>query len=390
MKRGASKISPLWRWLGWRMVILAMLALLMVGGGMWVRFLLWEQQNRQTIPQYVQQELRVLEANPTANTQRLGEIYGQYLFGNYFSDEVVLTDLLWFGSLMLATVPLIIAGGVWLGWRLSRQIEALANAAGEIAHGRFAARADYFHGAPPALQQLTVDFNHMASQLERYERELQASSAAIAHELRTPLTAAMGRLQGVMDGVFMADAANLGLIRNQLVQLSRLVGDLHLLSLARAGELRLHLGEFLLRLLLEERLAWCSRPPSMRISLKVDSQLRLKADRDRIGQVVSILLDNAMRYAASGKWLSLSATRVGKDVCLLVEDAGPGFSVEHLTRVGERFWRADSSRSRHAGGSGLGLAIARAICEAHQGEIMVENRRGGGACFRITFPQDIA
>jgi len=103
--------------------------------------------------------------------------------------EVLRADLWWFSALVLVALPLIIGGGIWVSLRLSRPLAVVAVAARRIAGGDFQARAAQVSTAPAALQHLLADFNHMAERLERHERELQASSAAIAHELRTPLTA---------------------------------------------------------------------------------------------------------------------------------------------------------------------------------------------------------
>lgn len=381
--------EPLWRWISLRMIGLAMVAILVIGGGMWLRFSWWEAHQRAAIPEPVRQELQQLEAQPTEHRQRLLQIYGEYLYGEYFTNEAVNEDMLFFGAFVLLSIPLIVGGGVWVSLHLSRQLSAVAIAADHIAQGDFTTRATRVAHTPPALRSLTSDFNRMAERLERQERELQASSAATAHELRTPLTAAKGRLQGLLDGVFEPTPQNFHLIMCQLDQLNRLIDDLYLLSLVSARQLSLLPSEFTLRSLLEERIAWAAprlQASQMQASLDVAEDLRVLADRGRVGQVISILLDNAIRYAASGGWVALSARRQGAGVRIEVEDGGAGFAPEHLDRVCDRFWRAESSRSRHAGGSGLGLAVAVAICQAHGGRLSVRNRDGGGALTRIDLP----
>lgn len=381
--------EPLWRWISLRMIGLAMAAILAIGAGMWLRFSWWEAHLRATIPEPVRQELQVLESQPTEHRQRLLQIYGEYMYGEYFTNEAVHEDMLFFGVFVLLSIPLIVGGGVWVSLRLSRQLSAVAISADQIAQGNFTSRAALVSHTPAALRSLTSDFNRMAERLERHERELQASSAATAHELRTPLTAAKGRLQAILDGVFEPTPQNFQLIMGQLDQLNRLIDDLYLLSLVSAGQLTLSPAEFALRPLLEERIAWAApRLQAVRMQAELDAaeNLCLQADRHRVGQVLSILLDNAIRYAASGGWIALSARQQGKGVCIEVEDGGPGFAPEHLDLVCDRFWRAESSRSRHAGGSGLGLAVAVAICQAHAGRLSVHNRDGGGARITIYLP----
>ncbi|WP_414502579.1 sensor histidine kinase [Zymobacter sp. IVIA_5232.4 C2] len=389
-KRRVRPGAPLWRWIGVRMIALAMSAILFVCGGMWLRFAWWEGHLRAKIPAPVRQELDMLEAQPRGDRQRLLQIYGEYMYGEYFTNESENKDLLFFGGFIVLSIPLILVGGAWMSLRLSRQLSAVAISADQIAQGDFTSRAALAQHSPEALRSLTDDFNRMAERLERRERELQASSAATAHELRTPLTAAKGRLQGMLDGVFEPTAQNFQLIMRQLDQLNHLINDLYLLSLISAEQLALSPSDFAVRSLLEERMAWAAprlRELGMQAQVEANDALQLRADRDRLGQVVSILLDNAMRYAASGGWVILQARLQEGGVLIAVDDGGPGFAPEHLARACDRFWRAESSRSRHAGGSGLGLAVAAAIVQAHGGHLTVHNRDGGGASLRIVLPR---
>ncbi|EHP40582.1 two component sensor histidine kinase [Cupriavidus basilensis OR16] len=389
MKLATRRPETLWRWISVRMIALAVIALAVVGGGMWYRFAMWNSKMREAIPEPVRQELDALEAAPGENRARLRQIYGEYLYGDYFAPEMVREDMLIFAALVMIALPLIIAGGVWVSLRLSRQLGAVAVSACAISRGDFSSRASLVAHTPPALQNLTINFNHMAERLQRYDREQQESSAVIAHELRTPLTAAIGRLQGILDGVFPTEPAQLEVLMRQLRQLNRLTEDLHLLSMANAGQLDLSLNEFTLSALCKERLAWAAKTLEalmMRVELHIPERLMLLADRDRIGQLLSIVIDNTLRYATTGQELVLRAHVQHGELILLAEDRGPGFAPEHLDRVCERFWRAEYSRSRHAGGSGLGLSIAVAICAAHGGALTVHNRSGGGARIRIRLP----
>jgi signal transduction histidine kinase len=179
------------------------------------------------------------------------------------------------------------------------------------------------------------------------------------------------------------------MVHRQLAQINRLVGDLHLLSMARANKLMLEFSDILINDLVDERLAWVAQPlqnAEIKVLVGIPKQLTVSADRDRIGQVLSILIDNVLRYAASGKSLSIEASASINDVTISICDRGPGVALEQLPRMIDRFWRADDSRARHSGGSGLGLAIASAICQAHGGSLEFTRRVGGGLCARIQLP----
>lgn len=168
------------------------------------------------------------------------------------------SDWLIFYALVLASIPLIIALGFLASRPLSRQFSVVAATARRVTSGDFSARAELVPGAPLELNRLAEDFNAMCEKLSRYEREVLESSAILAHELRTPLNAAMGRVQGILDGVFAPEPDQLTLIHRQLTQLNRLISDLHFLSMARAGELHFIDEPFDMAELVAERMAWSS------------------------------------------------------------------------------------------------------------------------------------
>lgn len=229
--------------------------------------------------------------------------------------------------------------------------------------------------------------------LQQYEREVRASSAVLAHELRTPLNAAMGRVQGMLDGVFPLEAAQLQAVHRQLDEINRLISDLYLVSLARAGQLVLEREEFSLRELLAERLEWAAprlQQAGMVLLWPEATALTVHADRGRTGQLLSILIDNVLRYAADGKVLEMTARRVGAMVEICVSDRGAGVPEDQLPTMLDRFWRAERSRARDCGGSGLGLAIAAAICQAHGGDLACRNRQGGGLAVTACLPTAFA
>jgi signal transduction histidine kinase len=142
--------------------------------------------------------------------------------------------------------------------------------------------------------------------------------------------------------------------------------------------------------LIEERLSWIAthiESGAVRVTRDLDPALTVETDRERLGQVFSILMDNALRYAAEGGELAIRVTLEGEQRLFIeLADRGPGFVPEALPLTLDRFWRAESARSQHRAGSGLGLSIASAISTAHGGSLTVMNRDGGGAIIRITLP----
>ena len=272
------------------------------------------------------------------------------------------------------------------------QLSDVVHAAKEVTHGNFSYRVCIVDRAPNEFKELAIDFNAMITKLERYEREIQDSSAILAHELRTPLNAAMGRLQGMIDGIFPSTPEQLQMVLVRLDSLNRLVSDLHFLSLARAGQLQLTKEPFSVSVLIDERLSWVDSQVTMnaiKIHRQIDPHLSVYADRHRLGQVFSILIDNIIRYAADGCYLGISAESNNGLLTMDFSDYGPGIAPHNLERMFDRFWRAENSRALHSGGSGLGLAIASAICSAHGGTIHAFNQEGNGTVMRIALPSHL-
>jgi two-component system, OmpR family, sensor histidine kinase AdeS len=278
---------------------------------------------------------------------------------------------------------------LFLADRLARPIAEVAGAARKIAKGDLSARADCADTGIGESAQLITDFNQMAAALERFEREMNESSAAIAHELRTPLTVLRGYVQGAIDGVFPPTNTHLTLLLVHIESLSRVVDDLQTLSLANNGALSmtreamdasLEVGTLLDAL--EPSLA--SSGLTLRRTLH---EAPMSGDPVRVRQAVSALIDNAKNYAAVGKIIEIETGSTLTGVFVRVLDYGPGMTCEQIARGFERFWRAEPSRGKASGGSGLGLSVVKAIALAHSGQAHLRNREGGGLCAELLFPK---
>ncbi|WP_369981500.1 sensor histidine kinase [Xanthomonas bundabergensis] len=384
--------APLWQWVGLRMSALAVVTVLAIVFAMWLRFAIWDIVTLHKLPPAARQEMMELRQDPHSNEQRLWQLFARYYDVADFLPGLASRDWLLLAVLVISSIPVIVVCGLLASRPLSRQFSNVAEAARRISDGDFSARAKVIPSAPDELASFAMDFNGMTAQLQQYEREVRDSSAMLAHELRTPLNAAMGRVQGMLDQVFPCSDEQLQMVHRQLEQINRLVGDLHLLSMARANQLMLEPHTFPIDVLIRERLAWLAQPlqaAQMDVQLRVSGPLTISADRDRIGQVLSVLIDNALRYAAVGKSLLVEASTGSSDVLICVSDRGPGVAPELLSRMVDRFWRAEDSRARHSGGSGLGLSIAAAICHAHGGALEFANREGGGLCARVRLPRAV-
>ncbi len=381
--------KPLWHWVGMRMSMLAVGAVIVIAFCMWLHVTVSDWLTLQAMPTEVRMEFLRLQAEPTLDMVKLRELFFEYYPIENLLPGIANKEWWVLAALVLIAIPIIIFFGFLFSRPLSSQFSSIARGARQVAQGDFKTRLPMSTNGPDELQALVGDFNTMTTQLGRYELEVSESSAMIAHELRTPLNAAMGRIQGMIDEVFPRDLAQLEMVHRQLDQLNKLVSDLHLLSLASAGQLTLDKTEFSLEKLVVERLSWFATPldeAGVAVTIDIPRKLTVNADRDRIGQVVNILVDNALRYSAMGGELLIVGKASAGRMELTVSDRGPGFDSENLEQVFDRFWRAERSRARYSGGSGLGLSIARAICLEHDGTIEVRNRSGGGSVIRLEIP----
>jgi signal transduction histidine kinase len=242
------------------------------------------------------------------------------------------------------------------------------------------------------LGRLALSFNRMATQLEQIEVMRRDLIANVAHELRTPLASIKGYMEGLIDGVLPAEAATFQQVSREADRLQRLVQDLQELSRVEAGALALDQRPTPVPRLVDAVLARLERQFEEK-GVALDTDLAedlplVRADEDRIGQVLLNLVGNALQYTPAGGRVRIRARREGDMVRLAIEDTGIGVPPEHLSHVFERFYRVDRSRSRAGGGSGIGLTIAQHLVEAHGGQIRAESGGPGqGSRFSFTLPR---
>lgn len=289
--------------------------------------------------------------------------------------------------LLLLGLIVAIVVALRLARRILTPLNSLAQGARRIAAGDLTARAFPGDRSLGETAQLVEDFNAMAQRLEDDAQAIASWNAAIAHELRTPLTILRGRLQGLTDGVF---APNEELFRNLLFQvenLSRLVDDLRVVTLANSGRLEVRFAPTDLGREVEQTVE-AMRPALVEAGFTIDlrtEHLVLPCDGVRVRQALLALLENARRYATPGR-LGVLIRVDAATVTLAVEDEGPGLSPAFAARAFDTFTRAEPSRSRQFGGSGLGLPVVRAIAEAHHGQAHYRTSQAGGSIFEITLP----
>jgi signal transduction histidine kinase len=274
----------------------------------------------------------------------------------------------------------------WLGGRVLRRMTSIVSAAAEMTdHGDFSLRLSE-DAHDPETAELTRTFNRL---IERVDRVLAAQRQLVAdtsHEFRTPLTTISGNLELLGSALPRSERAEvLSETRQEVARLTRLVQDL--LVLAEIGETvspeRIPVR---LDVLAEAVVARLPAAEAMRVQVSAQPVVVL-GDEERLGQVVSNLLQNALKYASRGAEAVVIRIEHNSDTAhLVVDDDGPGLPPNALERVFDRFSRVDTARSRAHGGAGLGLAIVRHVAEAHGGSAWAENRPSGGARFCVQLP----
>lgn len=229
---------------------------------------------------------------------------------------------------------------------------------------------------------------------ERAVEQMRADFVTNAsHELRTPLASLMGfveTLRGPAADDPPAQQRFLAIMAEQAARMSRLIDDLLSLSRIELGEHsppaeRIDLGAVVGRVLASFEVRLAER--RQRLAVEVSPGLPMvAADADQMAQVLTNLVDNAMKYGREGGTVSVSLQAAANGVVLAVRDDGPGIARVHLPRLTERFYRVDKARSRGAGGTGLGLAIVKHIVNRHRGRLLIESEEGQGACFSVFLP----
>ncbi len=229
------------------------------------------------------------------------------------------------------------------------------------------------------------------TQTELLERVRQEFLSNVSHELRTPLTSILAFVETLEDGAINDGENNqhfLAVIRKNAQRMHHLIDDILELSSIESGGITLAPKPIKLHALIEEVFTNLSGKAARRIKLKneVNAEERVFADAARLEQMLTNLIDNAVKFSRDKGEVVVSLERKNETDVISVSDNGEGISGEHLHRIFERFYRTDRARSREIGGTGLGLAIVKHLARQHGGEVSVSSIVGKGSTFSIELP----
>lgn len=307
------------------------------------------------------------------------------------------------GSVVLTTTAVYLGFKAGLGWvsalvglgvalisiqllarGMTSPLREMARAATAMAKGDYSRRVTAT--SRDEVGDLARTFNQMASDLAEVDRFRKELIANVSHELRTPISALQAVLENIVDGVEQPDPERLKVMLSQVERLGALVGQLLDLSKLEAGAVPLNRRAFPVGVLIDGVLAEsalhqqaASRHVVVRSS--ISAELVAYGDPDRLHQVISNLVENAIRHSPDGGRVSVSAHHRNGALAIEVDDQGPGIPDAESSRVFERFYRSSD------GGTGLGLAIARWIVDLHGGDIRAESSEPNGCRMVVALPR---
>ncbi|WP_206915434.1 sensor histidine kinase [Alicyclobacillus suci] len=317
-------------------------------------------------------------------------IYGLGLEGLYQIEKTVLhamTLALMWGVIIAAVLALLT--GALMARRMTRPLKQILKAIKQITAGDLTTQIPVV--TADEFGEVASAFNQMTQQLYATEEARRHLVADVAHELRIPLTIMQGQLELVQQGFRTVKPQDLLPLHDEVIRLSRLVQDLHHLSLAEVGKLELHkeqvdMAMFLRRIVDNFEVEAIDHDIQLTLRVAESANVWANVDPDRMTQVCVNLLGNALRYTPDGGRIDVVVSNEADMLLLAFSDTGPGIDADHLPFLFDRFYRGDEDRSRQTGGTGLGLAIAKEFVEAHDGAIRVESTPGTGTTFTVSLP----
>jgi two-component system OmpR family sensor kinase/two-component system sensor histidine kinase BaeS len=267
--------------------------------------------------------------------------------------------------------------------RVGSPLGDVVEAANRVASGDYAARV-VEHG-PPSLRTVGHAFNSMAARLESQDRQRRQLMADIAHELRTPLSVIQGRIEGLLDGVYLRDDGQLGQVLAETRMLARLVEDLRTLAHAESGTLTLQKEPTDVVILAQEVVdTFSGEARNGEVSFRVNASPYLPlvfVDPLRLREILINLLSNALHHMPTKGLISIDLSATGDRITVKVADTGTGIAAEDLPKIFDRFHKGATSK-----GSGLGLAIARNLVTTHGGNIRADSQPGHGTTITFSLP----
>jgi heavy metal sensor kinase len=293
-----------------------------------------------------------------------------------------------FIGFMIPVVILGIVGGYFFASRTLRPIRNLIQTVNFVSTGQMNARVPASQTGDE-LDELIKLFNTMLEKIEVLINGMRGALDNVAHDLRTPLTRLRGRAEMALGSNQNSESYREALADcvEESEQILTMLNTLMDISEAETGTMKLRIEEVNIQSLLEETIelyTHVAEEKEITLNVRSPNDIFLMADHNRMRQVLANLLDNAIKYTPNGGRVSLEASGRDHLVVIKIMDTGSGILPEETSKIWDRLYRGDKSRSQR--GIGLGLSLVKAVVQAHQGRIEVESEPGAGSLFTLYFP----
>ncbi|WP_066386960.1 sensor histidine kinase [Neobacillus mesonae] len=320
---------------------------------------------------------------------KLVAIYPEGLIDDEYT--FIQTIQLYILAAVCLTIVLAIVFSMLFSKKLTSGLQRLSFAANELQQHNLNVRIP-LKGLPTEVKHLAISFNDLAESLAKEAMLRKQFTGDLAHELRTPLATLRSQIEAFQDGIWEPTPQRLEASHEELMRLVRLVNEMEKLLAAENPQMKLEkiemeagsvlaaLGEMFLPLFKEK---------GVRLHIEKSSSEELfEADKDKLMQILSNVLNNALKYTPAGKNVTISVvTAIGGYVGFSIQDEGAGMKDEDIPHIFERFYRGDKSRDRKTGGIGIGLSIVKALMDAHKGMIKVKSKLNKGTSITLWFPK---
>ncbi|MDQ1144453.1 two-component system sensor histidine kinase BaeS [Bacillus sp. SORGH_AS 510] len=321
---------------------------------------------------------------------KLVAIYPKGLIDDEYT--FIQTIQLYIYAAVCLTIVLAIIFSMLFSKKLTAGLKKLSFAANELQQHNLDIRIP-LSGLPTEVKQIAISFNNLAESLAREEMLRKQFTGDLAHELRTPLATLRSQIEAFQDGIWEPTPQRLQVSHEELMRLVRLVNELEKLLAAENPQIKLEKIELEAGSVLEalyEMFMPIFKEKGIHLHIEEPKQEELfEADKDKLMQILSNILNNALKYTPEGKNVTLSVeTEKAGYVGFKIQDEGSGMAEDDIPHIFERFYRGDKSRDRKTGGVGIGLSIVKALMDAHKGLIKVKSKLNKGTSVTLWFPHE--
>jgi two-component system, OmpR family, sensor histidine kinase BaeS len=326
------------------------------------------------------------------NNKVIGRVVAIYPEGLIADESTFLQTIqLYIYASVCLTIILAIVFSMIFSKKLTSGLKKLSFATKELRQHNLDIRIP-LTGLPSEVKELAISFNKLAESLAKEEMLRKQFTGDLAHELRTPLATLRSQIEAFQDGIWEPTSQRLEQCHEELMRLVRFVNEMEKLLAAENPQMKLEKVDLeaggVLTALWEMFQPLCKQKGVELILREPLQEEWFKADKDRLVQILTNILNNALKYTPYGKSVTLSVLSEEDDyVGFMIEDEGPGISEDDIPHIFERFYRGDKSRDRKTGGVGIGLSIVKALMDAHNGVIKVKSKLNKGTSMILWFPK---